>query len=75
MKHCQAFPACLYLHYAVFGIFFKALIIMMYPSKGLDILMSTLGEESHLLKLITRSCLADLDVVSMIFIFSECLIK
>lgn len=48
---------------------------MMYLSKGLDILMSTLGEESHLLKLITRSCLADLDVTSMIFIVSVCLIK
>lgn len=48
---------------------------MMYQSKGLDILMSILGEESRLLKLITRSWLAYLDDGSMIIIFSVCLIN
>lgn len=48
---------------------------MMYQSKGLDILMPILGEESRLLKLITRSCLAYLDDGSMIVIFSTCLMN
>lgn len=74
VKHCQTFPAFLYLHYAVFSSF-KALIIMMYQSKGLDILMSIQGEESCLLKLITRSCLANLDDGSTVIIFSACLMN
>ena len=48
---------------------------MMYQSKGLDILMPIRGEESRLLQLITRSCLAYMDDGSVIVIFSACLMN